>query len=91
MSFLIFLIGTTIFLSYIFFFSYFEKEEKKNTIKIDDAIDYDGHGNWGRFPPKKTTLKEGRVKTNTKPSSKTKKPNIGFMGQEKKINKTLDK
>lgn len=91
MSFLIFLIGTTIFLSYIFFFSYFEKEEKKNTIKIDDAIDYDGHGNWGRFPPKKTTLKEGRVKTNTKPSSKTKKPNIDFMGQEKKINKTLDK
>jgi hypothetical protein len=53
MSFLIFLIGTTIFLSYIFFFSYFEKEEKKNTIKIDDAIDYDGHGNWGRFPPPK--------------------------------------
>ena len=44
MSFLIFLIGTTVFLSYIFFFSYFEKEEEE-TIKIDDAMDYDGHGN----------------------------------------------
>jgi len=72
MSFLIFLIGTTVFLSYIFFFSYFEKEEEE-TIKIDDAMDYDGHGNWGRFPPKKTRIKEGRVKTNTKPSRRTKK------------------
>jgi hypothetical protein len=51
-----------VFLSYIFLFSYFEKEEKKVIIKEDDYVDYDGHGNWGRFPPKKRSLKEGRVK-----------------------------
>ena len=62
MSVLIFLIGTTVFLSYIFLFSYFEKEEKKVIIKEDDYVDYDGHGNCGRFPPKKRSLKEGRVK-----------------------------
>lgn len=60
MSFLIFLIGTTIFLSYIFFFSYFEKEEEEKTIKMDDNVDYDGHGNWGRFPPIKTKTKKNR-------------------------------
>ena len=81
---LIFLVGCAIFALYVTFFIFSSNYNKKEnpSIKIDDAIDYDGHGNWGRFPPKKTTLKEGRVKTNTKPSSKTKKPNIGFMGQK---------
>lgn len=81
---LIFLVGCAIFALYVTFFIFSSNYNKKEnpSIKIDDAIDYDGHGNWGRFPPKKTTFKEGRVKTNTKPSSKTKKPNIGFMGQK---------
>ncbi len=81
---LIFLVGCTIFSLYVTFFLFSSNDNKKEhtSIKIDDAIDYDGHGNWGRFPPKKTITKEGRVKTNTKPPRKTKKPNIGFMGQK---------
>lgn len=65
MSILIFLIGTTIFLSYIFFFSYFEKEEEREIyLKDDDYIDYDGHGNWGRIPPKKEKKKKKLKKLN---------------------------
>jgi len=81
---LIFIIGCLVLSLYIVFFmsSSRESEEKSDIFIMDDAADYDGHGNWGRFPPKKTNIKEGRVKTNTKPPSKTKKPNIGFMGQK---------
>jgi hypothetical protein len=64
MNVLIFLVGCTIFSLYVtfFLFSFTEKEDKKEVIKIDDYVDYDGHGNWGRFPPKKRSLKEGRLK-----------------------------
>ncbi len=33
-------------------FSTKQEIEDKPTLK-DDTIDYDGHGNWGRFPPTK--------------------------------------
>lgn len=54
MGFLIFIIGFIIFCTYIFFFMFSTKQEieDKPTLK-DDTIDYDGHGNWGRFPPTK--------------------------------------
>jgi len=53
---LIFLVGCAIFALYVTFFIFSSNYNKKEnpSIKIDDAIDYDGHGNWGRFPPKKT-------------------------------------
>ena len=72
MELLIFIIGVLIFSSYVLF-SFTEKEEKEEVIKIDDFIDYDGHGNWGRFPPKKTRIKGGRVKTNTESPRRSKK------------------
>lgn len=52
MGFLIFIIGFIIFSTYVIFFMFTTKKEieEKPTLK-DDIIDYDGHGNWGRFPP----------------------------------------
>ena len=54
MGFLIFIIGFVIFSTYVTFFMFTTKKEieDKPTLK-DDIIDYDGHGNWGRFPPTK--------------------------------------
>ena len=54
MGFIIFIIGFVIFSVYVFFFMFSTKKEIDNPIILkDDMIDYDGHGNWGRFPPKK--------------------------------------
>jgi len=54
MGFIIFIIGFVIFSIYVFFFMFSTKKEIDNPIILkDDMIDYDGHGNWGRFPPKK--------------------------------------
>ena len=54
MGFLIFIVGFIIFATYVFFFMFSTKKEIEDmpTLK-DDIIDYDGHGNWGRFPPTK--------------------------------------
>ena len=60
MELLIFIIGVLIFSSYVLF-SFTEKEEKEEVIKIDDFVDYDGHGNWGRFPPKKKKHEKEKV------------------------------
>lgn len=60
MELLIFIVGVLIFSSYVLF-SFTEKEEKEEVIKIDDFIDYDGHGNWGRFPPKKKKREKEKV------------------------------
>lgn len=57
---LIFIVGVLVFSSYVLF-SFTEKEEKEKVIKIDDFIDYDGHGNWGRFPPKKKKREKEKV------------------------------
>ena len=59
-SFVIFVIGFFITISYVFFYIFNKKEEdrKSNKFSIRDDIDYDGHGNWGRFPP----LKEKKSK-----------------------------
>ena len=52
MGLLIFIIGFVIFSTYVFFFMFTTKKEIENDpIFKDDIIDYDGHGNWGRFPP----------------------------------------
>jgi hypothetical protein len=51
---IIFLIGLGIFLAYIFFFLFSKREEEKkksDSYRTDD-VDYDGHGNYGRFPTK---------------------------------------
>tara|TARA_Y100001937_G_C6937282_1_gene248723 strand:+ start:299 stop:490 length:192 start_codon:yes stop_codon:yes gene_type:complete len=62
MGFLIFIVGFIIFSIYVFFFMFSTKKEieDKPTLK-DDIIDYDGHGNWGRFPPIKKG-KKGKIK-----------------------------
>ena len=58
MTFLIFIIGFGIFTTYVLFFMFNKnEEEKEERIKLDDNIDYDGHGNWGRFPPIKEKKK----------------------------------
>jgi hypothetical protein len=52
MGIVIFTVGFFIFSTYIFFYVFNRRvEEKIERIKNDDNIDYDGHGNWGRFPP----------------------------------------
>ncbi len=52
MGFLIFIVGFIIFATYVFLFVFSTKKEIGNKPNIkDDIIDYDGHGNWGRFPP----------------------------------------
>jgi len=49
-----FIIGFIIFCTYVFSIMFSVKEEQKEyKIKVDDSMDYDGHGNWGRFPPPK--------------------------------------
>jgi len=57
MSILFFFIGFVIFSAYMFFliwnisFSTKNKIEENNpTIDEDNPVDYDGGGNWGRFP-----------------------------------------
>ena len=58
MTFLIFIIGFGIFTTYVLFFMFNKnEEEKEERIKLEDNIDYDGHGNWGRFPPVKEKKK----------------------------------
>ena len=62
MGFLIFIIGFIIFATYVFFFMFSTKKEIEDVpILKDDIIDYDGHGNWGRFPPIKKE-KKGKIK-----------------------------
>ena len=62
MTLVIFIVGFTIFTCYVFFFIFNKKEEEKQEkIKLDDSIDYDGHGNWGRFPPVKEKKKKKRI------------------------------
>ena len=54
MGFVIFITGFCIFTAYVMFFMFSTKKEIENKITLkDDIIDYDGHGNWGRFPPTK--------------------------------------
>ena len=54
MGFFIFIIGFIIFTTYVMFFMFSINNENKDKIDLkDDIIDYDGHGNWGRFPPTK--------------------------------------
>ena len=64
MGLLIFIIGLVIFSTYVFFFMFTTKKEIENDpIFKDDIIDYDGHGNWGRFPPikKREKRKKGKI------------------------------
>jgi len=57
MGLLIFIPGFIIFATYVFFFMFSTHKEIENKITLkDDTIDYDGHGNWGRFPP----IKKGK-------------------------------
>lgn len=54
MGIIIFIVGCVIFATYVFFYVFNAKEEEREErIRLDDNIDYDGHGNWGRFPPVK--------------------------------------
>lgn len=54
MGFFIFIIGFIIFTTYVMFFMFSINNEYKDKVDLkDDTIDYDGHGNWGRFPPTK--------------------------------------
>jgi hypothetical protein len=39
-----------------------KEEQKEHKIKMDDTIDYDGHGNWGRFPPIKEKKNRFKIK-----------------------------
>jgi hypothetical protein len=58
MGFFIFIIGFIIFTTYVMFFMFSINNENKDKIDLkDDIIDYDGHGNWGRFPPTKKERK----------------------------------
>ena len=58
MGFIIFITGFIIFATYVFFFMSSTRHEIQNKPLLkDDLIDYDGHGNWGRFPPKKKKRK----------------------------------
>ena len=58
MGFIIFITGFCIFTAYVFFFMSSTRHEIQNKPLLkDDLIDYDGHGNWGRFPPKKKKRK----------------------------------
>ena len=54
MGFIIFITGFCIFTAYVMFFMFSTKQEIQDTpVLKDDMVDYDGHGNWGRFPPQK--------------------------------------
>ena len=62
MTFIIFIVGFVIFTTYVLFFMFNKnEEEKQERIKLDENIDYDGHGNWGRFPPVKEKKKKKRI------------------------------
>jgi len=60
----IFAVGFSITLTYVFFFMFNKKEEerKENHYSVRDDIDYDGHGNWGRFPVPKEKKKTSILK-----------------------------
>ncbi len=59
---LIFAVGFSVTCAYVFFFVFNKKEEERQErIKLDDDIDYDGHGNWGRFPPVKEKKKKKSI------------------------------
>ncbi len=63
MTFIIFIVGFVIFTTYVLFFMFNAKEEEKEErIRLDDNIDYDGHGNWGRFPPPKKKKNRFKIK-----------------------------
>lgn len=59
----IFAVGFSITLTYIFFFIFNKKEEERNESQygLRDDIDYDGHGNWGRFPIHEEKKKRNKV------------------------------
>ena len=59
----IFAVGFSITLTYIFFFIFNKREEErnKNRYSIRDDVDYDGHGNWGRFPVYEEKKKRNKV------------------------------
>lgn len=59
----IFAVGFSITLTYIFFFIFNKKEEERNESQysVRDDIDYDGHGNWGRFPIHEEKKKRNKV------------------------------
>ena len=58
-GFVIFVVGFSITTTYIFFWVFNKREEERNEsqFSIKDDIDYDGHGNWGRFQPVKQKKK----------------------------------
>ena len=63
MGIIIFIVGCVIFATYIFFYVFNAKEEEREErIRLDDNIDYDGHGNWGRFPPVKEKKNRFKIK-----------------------------
>lgn len=63
MGMIIFIVGFIIFGTYVFFYIFNAKEEEREErIRVDDNIDYDGHGNWGRFPPPKKKKKRNLFK-----------------------------
>lgn len=63
MGMIIFIVGFVIFATYVFFYIFNAKEEEREErIKLDDSIDYDGHGNWGRFPPPKKKKNRFKIK-----------------------------
>ena len=49
---LIFAIGSVIVISFLFFFILGQREEEKKQTEFrsSDDVDYDGHGNYSRFP-----------------------------------------
>ena len=54
MGFIIFITGFCIFTTYVMFYMFSPSQETRNEVTLkDDNVDYDGHGNWGRFPPTK--------------------------------------
>lgn len=59
-AFVIFVVGFLITTTYVFFWIFNKREEERNenSFSIKDEIDYDGHGNWGRFPPVKEKKKK---------------------------------
>mgnify|MGYP001363087007 CR=1 FL=1 len=75
---IMFIIGTIIFCFYMIGLLYAiwwghnsQKQDMLNDPELrnyysrhgqPDNIDYDGHGNWGRFPPKKYEKKKRKIK-----------------------------
>tara|TARA_B100000768_G_C11278623_1_gene377268 strand:+ start:2909 stop:3106 length:198 start_codon:yes stop_codon:yes gene_type:complete len=65
MSILFFAVGFVIFSVYLFFLIWnisknTKKQLRENSTNIDDdnPVDYDGGGNWGRFPDTNSTKKK---------------------------------